>query len=388
MATKNAYQELIRAETDVNIAAVDGNIALFGITRSFAKNSLACIELLLNVGADVNIRNNREETVILYAGSSKDEHVIQCVEYLIKVGADVTGKDVNGHTTLMQAARNGFDNYLKLVPKSSMDINAEVNGTGMTALFFAVAEKKTNLVNFLLEAGADVNAVTKIGHTVLQWAVIYGSHECVQELIDAGVDVNKTDKDGTATALILAVGQGKVQCVNTLVNAGADVNKIVGSGITALFTAAGTGSVECISTLLRLGSNINKPSLENNALINHLRNCPPVSSGIVIILYVAGEDVSSTFSVSSSKPSLLPTPLFLLDIKQNMQLKHICREAIRNHLLKLDPHQNLFGRIPKLGLPSALTSYLLYNLSLEVDAIAMKTALKALFNEEVLYHWE
>ena len=71
-----------------------------------------------------------------------------------------------------------------------------------------------------------------------------------------------------------------------------------------------------------------------------------------------------------------------------MPLKHICREAIRNHLLKLDPHQNLFGRIPKLGLPSALTSYLLYNLSLEVDAIAMKTALKALFNEEVLYHSE
>ena len=196
--------------------------------------------------------------------------------------------------------------------------------------------------------------------------------------------MNKMDKDGTATALILAVGQGKVQCVNTLVNAGTDVNKTVGSGITALFTAAGSGSVECISTLLRLGSNINKPSLENNALINHLTKCRPVSSGIVILLYVAGEDVSSTFTASSSTSSLLPTPIFLLDIKQNMQLKHICRETIRKHLLDLDPNQHLFDRVTMLGLPPALTSYLLYNLSLEVDAIAMKTALKAHFNEEVL----
>ena len=176
--------------------------------------------------------------------------------------------------------------------------------------------------------------------------------------------------------------------MNTLVNAGADVNMTVGSGITALFTAAGSGSVECISTLLRLGSNINKPSLENNALINHLSKCRPVSSGIVIILYVAGEDVSSTFSVSSSTSSLLSTPLFLVGLKQNLQLKHLCREVIRKHLLHLDPHQHLFGRVPRLGLPSALTSYLLYNLSLKVDAIAMKTALKAHFNEEVLYHGE
>ena len=39
-----------------------------------------------------------------------------------------------------------------------------------------------------------------------------------------------------------------------------------------------------------------------------------------------------------------------------LHLKHICREAIRKHLLNLDPHTHLFGRVPRLGLPTTNTS--------------------------------
>ena len=48
-------------------------------------------------------------------------------------------------------------------------------------------------------------------------------------------------------------------------------------------------------------------------------------------------------------------------------LKHLCREAIRNHLLKVEPHTHLFGRIPQLGLPSLVNEYLLYDISLNDD---------------------
>ena len=36
-----------------------------------------------------------------------------------------------------------------------------------------------------------------------------------------------------------------------------------------------------------------------------------------------------------------------------------------NHLLKLDPHENLFVRVPRLPLPKALQSYLLYDQTLD-----------------------
>ena len=42
-----------------------------------------------------------------------------------------------------------------------------------------------------------------------------------------------------------------------------------------------------------------------------------------------------------------------------------------NHLLKLDPHENLFIRVPRLPLPKALQSYLLYDQSL--DDVAEET---------------
>ena len=42
-----------------------------------------------------------------------------------------------------------------------------------------------------------------------------------------------------------------------------------------------------------------------------------------------------------------------------------CRAAVRRHLLNLDPHENLFLRVPRLGLPSLLAKNLLFNTSLE-----------------------
>ena len=49
----------------------------------------------------------------------------------------------------------------------------------------------------------------------------------------------------------------------------------------------------------------------------------------------------------------------------DLSLKSICREAIRKHLINIDPHQHLFGRILQLGLPSSVAEYLLYNMSLD-----------------------
>ena len=46
-------------------------------------------------------------------------------------------------------------------------------------------------------------------------------------------------------------------------------------------------------------------------------------------------------------------------------LSHLCRGAIRKRLLDVDPHVNLFIRVPKIGLPSRLTKYLLFDVSLD-----------------------
>ena len=52
--------------------------------------------------------------------------------------------------------------------------------------------------------------------------------------------------------------------------------------------------------------------------------------------------------------------------EEKLELKHICRETIKKHLLNLDLHSNLFGRIPDLSLP-ALNKCPLFHVSLDDD---------------------
>ena len=53
------------------------------------------------------------------------------------------------------------------------------------------------------------------------------------------------------------------------------------------------------------------------------------------------------------------------NIQRKFSLKNICRRKIREHLLDLDPHTNLCSRVPRLGLPSSLTAYVLHDISLD-----------------------
>ena len=79
---------------------------------------------------------------------------------------------------------------------------------------------------------------------------------------------------------------------------------------------------------------------------------------MVLFLYAAGEILHDETLQRLKK---------YFKVKKQLKLKHLCRETIREHLLDMDPHTHLFGRVPRLGLPASLTSYLLYNCTLDVE---------------------
>ena len=59
-------------------------------------------------------------------------------------------------------------------------------------LFKAAEDGRTEVVKFLLRAGADVNAQNSEGYTPLQNASLYGSTKAVKLLIEADANVGKT----------------------------------------------------------------------------------------------------------------------------------------------------------------------------------------------------
>ena len=98
---------------------------------------------------------------------------------------------------------------------------------------------------------------------------------------------------------------------------------------------------------------------KKNALCNyakkHISQKKSPDKTMVLLLYAAGE-IPRGITVSC-----------VLDYlgEREICLKDLCREEIRHYLLNINPCENLFCRVPRLGLPSLLTRYILYNMSLK-----------------------
>ena len=321
-------KELIAAEADVNQADDDGDTPLMWAVMG---GQTECLLELLESGADVNLMNNNGKTAIMYHYALRYP---TCILELIKAGADVNS----------------------------------VDDRGCTLVAFAVKRGDSSLLQQLIEFGADVNMLTEKGLAPLMYAPIKRNTDCLDILLAAGADVNVTDDRGSSALIISTSLRDSEAFVKKLLEAGTDVNHATKFGDTALIRAAGVGNVTSIKYLLKANAQINRKNVKcKNALKTYLlrtrpilrRYAPYAREDISLILFAAGEKYDDE--------DIEMVPDILKEICDQFQLKHVCREAIRKHLLDLDPHQHLFGRIPKLGLPSALVQYLLYNMSLDND---------------------
>lgn len=162
------------------------------------------------------------------------------IEMLIDKGADINIADKNGVTPLMVAAELGMGGFSLL-----MDKGAKVNVTdkeGKTPLMYAMGNRGYGAARDLLKKGAEINAKDKAGQTALFYAIeraqddpfhfIHDDQkkkakesklryvELVQFLIDKGADVNVKDKEGE-TALKISKLRGRPEIVALLKKAGA-----------------------------------------------------------------------------------------------------------------------------------------------------------------------
>ena len=80
----------------------------------------------------------------------------------------------------------------------------------------------------------------------------------------------------------------------------------------------------------------------------------------LMVIIAAGENVDpgkrNIVAPETRKPESVPEAL-PTEGELQFCLKHICRDVIRTHLLDMNPHENLFVRVPKLHLPSLLERY-------------------------------
>ena len=385
----NIVDLLIEAGADVNKYGA--------LVFAAASDSMKCVNRLLQAGADVNGISELPyfsclsgwKTALLAA---TEKNSLEIVEMLIKGGADVNMKSDYGLAALHGAARSGSKEGIVLLLKAGVDVNLK-DSWGSTALSYRVRRNSVKCIDLLLKAGADLNIRDTKGQTALFDAVHNESVGCIDLLLKAGADVNIRDDKGR-TALFDGVCNGSGECIDLLLKAGVDRNIRDRYGRTALFGGVCYGSVECIDLLLKAGADVNVTDDECNTVLlqamNSLRGIKKVlqegvkvnirnNSGLnaltrllyicthtwripvepdkelVMMHFAAGETVD--VAMIEMLPDYLKPPL-------DISLMNICRTSIRNHLMQLSD-VNLFFTVPRLPLPHLMTSYLLYDVTLD-----------------------
>ena len=140
-----------------------------------------------------------------------------------------------------------------------VDVNAPDADTS-TPLDWAVQSNNLEIVNLLIDAGANVNAETRYKITPLSLACTNGNAAIIERLLKAGVDPNGTSEEGQ-TALMTAALNGKVDAIKVLLSHGAKVNAIEPfKGQTALMWAAGEGNSDAAALLIEFGGDVKAKS--------------------------------------------------------------------------------------------------------------------------------
>lgn len=204
-----------------------------------------------SLGHTVNKVDEKRGVAMIHFASNLG--LINVVHVLIQSGnADVNLLDETGLTPLSYACSKGFQDLVELL----LDAGANPNLVGAdsfeqsTPLLLAAKQGQTVIVRALLEAGASMSLLDVDQRAPLHWAAAEGHDDTVKVLIKKGANVNATDSH-QQTPLHLACQNGAHRVAATLLKAEANLTLTDANGDTALHLACAEGHKRIIALIIK-----------------------------------------------------------------------------------------------------------------------------------------
>ncbi|MDH1791537.1 ankyrin repeat domain-containing protein [Stenotrophomonas sp. GD03819] len=259
---------LVNAGLDPNAREVNQRTPLH-----YARHPEAIAELI-EIGANPNLGDVNGQTP-LHVNLSKEKSICPMarVQALLEGGANINHADKNGVTPLLSAleARRPTE-FIEALVEAGADLNA-VSNDGQGVLCWSTAEGDVENTKLLIALGADINAVSNTGMSVLNYCARFEQFECARVLLDAGADPTVANADNLTPLHLLAHGPTdqwaklmgeqpqRAELVSKMIEAGADINAVDKSGNTALHFAAQGKQDNVVRTLIDQGATV---SIQNN----------------------------------------------------------------------------------------------------------------------------
>ena len=118
--------------------------------------------------------------------------------------------------------------------RDGADVN-DTNEAGEGVLTCAVkAHCDNDLINLLINSGADIFDFDDEGVSVFDTAISYNDIKLVRYIIEKGIDINKTTRRSGFTPLMSAVAYSRIEIIEILLENGVDVDALDSKGFSAM----------------------------------------------------------------------------------------------------------------------------------------------------------
>lgn len=258
----------------VQKARADINLPLPRSTYGFALGEAAnirgigMVKIILDAGADVNmqLKAKYEETALVIKIHNEE---LDAVQYLVKSAkADVSLPLGRHYGNALEAAVSRRDLTIAkwLVNEAGANVNIQSTSGIFGSPLASACYHEVEAVEFLVTAGADINAPLLVGKhgSALAVGCAIGGIGIVRYLLSAGADPNMHLMRGRFGSALAAAAYEAIdkELIQALVEGGADINAQLETGeFGCALAAAGvggeTGDIDVFPYLVEAGADIN-----------------------------------------------------------------------------------------------------------------------------------
>ncbi|XP_059165347.1 ankyrin repeat and KH domain-containing protein mask-like [Physella acuta] len=308
---------LLKNGAGVGMKSKNGDTALMlAVKKGY---STWIVKYLISYGAVVNEKNKQGKTPAMISIEKCDFNTLMI---LINSGADLEMKDNKGKSALMYASENKCLDFVKLLSESRFH---------PSSMLKKVIEKNSvPMLKHLLRCNfIHIDCMEIDGETVLiaalkkgrlnSWQPQYvASYEMIQLIVENVHEINTKGSNGIRP-LALAAASGRCNIVQLLLDNGADVNgRDKYDKMTALMHAAKYGHKDVIKLLMKNKAAINLSGDYENSALTYALEGGHVPSAVLLLSLGATINARRDFSVAAGKDRFHSVKLLLqhIDISQ------------------------------------------------------------------------